>query len=237
MTASIVVQAFSKRYGSVLACDGISFSIEPGECVGLLGPNGAGKTSLLSCMAGLRLPSEGSVRVAGHTPTRVPRAGSTLGYVFDPPGLTTDFTAEGCIRWEALAQGLSADAARDAVARYGITDFARRRVGKMSTGQRQRVAIAASLVGDPAVLILDEPTNGLDIEAARWLRELIADRTRRGKTTVVSSHQLGEVRRIVDRVIVVNKVLKYDGVIPAGSDEELETWYLTAVGHAREVVG
>ncbi|KHK96356.1 hypothetical protein LK09_15320 [Microbacterium mangrovi] len=235
MTPPIVVDRLSKRYRSVSACDRISFTVESGQCVGLIGPNGAGKTSLLSCLAGLRLPTTGVVRIDGHDPTRLPHAGSALGYAFDPPPLTTDLTAEGCIVWEALAQGLSISQAQSVIARYDLSDYARRRVGRMSTGQRQRVAIAASLVGDPDVVILDEPTNGLDIEASRWLRDLIVDRTARGKTTVVSSHQLGEVRRIVDRMIVIDRSLRYDGAVPAGSDEELESWYLAQIGREAEV--
>ncbi|GAA3283337.1 ABC transporter ATP-binding protein [Nesterenkonia halobia] len=237
MTTIVAVENLSKRYGSVDACQDISFVTEAGQCVGLLGPNGAGKTSLLSCMVGIKLPSDGTVRIDGQPPTHLVGGGALLGYVFDPPSLTTDFTGEGCLVWEALAQGLSRETAREAVRQYGISDYAHRRVGKMSTGQRQRVAIAAALVGDPDVLILDEPTNGLDIEATRWLRELIVDRTREGKTTIVSSHQLGEIRRVVDRVVVVNKTLRYDGPTPEGSAEEMESWYLNMAGREQETIG
>jgi ABC-2 type transport system ATP-binding protein len=229
MPNNIAVAGLNKTYKRIVALSHISFSLGRGECVGLLGPNGAGKTSLLSCLAGLRVPSAGAVRILGQDPTRLTQPGRTLAYVFDPPGLTSDFTAGGCLRWEALAQGLPPSSAADAVERYGIEPFANRRVGRLSAGQRQRVAIAAGLIGDPEVLLLDEPTNGLDVEASRWLREVVVDRTRRGRTTIVSSHQLNEVRRVVDRVVVINSTMRYDGVLPSVADDALESWYFAAI--------
>ncbi|ROS76623.1 ABC transporter ATP-binding protein [Cellulomonas sp. PhB143] len=220
---------FSKSYKSVSAVDDLSFAVGSGECIGLLGPNGAGKTSLMSCLVGLRLPTSGTVRVLGCDPAGAGQTGHRIAYVFDPPGLSADFTAVDCLRWEALAQGLPPETATSAVEEYGIAGFAKRRVSRMSTGQRQRVAIAASLVGDPDVLILDEPSNGLDVEAARWLRELVRARTRAGRTTIVSSHQLNEVRRVTDRVVVINRTLRFDGQLPDLADDELDDWYLDTI--------
>lgn len=229
--ADVEVVGFAKQYKAVTAVVDISFRMLPGECVGLLGPNGAGKTSLLSCLAGLRLPTSGTVRVLGSDPAQPGAQGRNMAYVFDAHGLSMDFTAVDCLRWEAKALGLPAAVAAEAVTRFGIDEFAKRRVGKMSTGQRQRVAIAASLLGDPQLLILDEPMNGLDVESARWLRELVRSRTVAGRTTLVSSHQLSDVRRMTDRVIVVNGRLRYDGALPELADDQLEDWYLETINN------
>ncbi|MBO3663640.1 ABC transporter ATP-binding protein [Microbacterium stercoris] len=231
MTTSVLeVSDLSKSYRRVSALSDVSFTVQAGECVGLLGPNGAGKTSLLSCLVGARMPSRGRVRVMGADPAEIGAAGHHVAYVFDPPGLSADFTAVDCLRWEAKAQGLPPSVVDEAAERFGIAAYAKRRVGRLSTGQRQRVALAAALIGDPEVLILDEPHNGLDIEAGRWLRDLLDDRTARGRTTILSSHQLDELRRIVERVVVINQTLRYDGPVPARTEESLEAWYLTAIG-------
>jgi ABC-2 type transport system ATP-binding protein len=104
---------------------------------------------------------------------------------------------------------------------------------RLSTGQRQRVAVAAGLIGDPALLILDEPSSGLDIAGEQWLRNIILDRTERGLTTLLSSHQLGEARRVVHRAIVINRTLRYDGPFPDLADDALDAWYFSMIGEGQ----
>lgn len=235
MTEPVIeVDHLTKSYRSVTALTDISFTVTAGECVGLLGPNGAGKTSLMACLVGARLPSGGHVRIAGVDPAGSGLPARALAYVFDPPGLSGDFSARDCLQWEAKAQGLPRRAVDEAIEFFGIASYARRRVTRLSTGQRQRVALAAAMIGDPEVLILDEPHNGLDIEAGRWLRTVIEGRTRRGRTTIVSSHQLDEIRRIVGRIVVINGFLRYDGPVPEDTADGLESWYLHAIGREEQ---
>lgn len=128
--------------------------------------------------------SRGGARILGNDPAEMGDARADLAYVFAAAGLSVDLSAGDCQRWEAKAQGLSRAAAQDVIDRFGISSYAKRRVSRLSTGQRQRVPLAAALLGDPEVLILEEPHNGLDVEAGRWLRDLIYERNQGGRTTI-----------------------------------------------------
>lgn len=225
----VSVTDLEKRYGQKTGIAGVAFGIGRGECVGLLGPNGAGKSTLLKILCGLMRPTAGQVRILDQDPCAVTEPGKTLGFVFDPAGLPPDLTAKECLTIEALGQGLDRDAVANAIVDFELSEFAGRRVRKLSTGQRQRAALAAAMMGDPEILILDEPMNGLDIESTGWLRTKIEERTARNKTTLISSHNLSEIRRVAHRAIVVRRSQRFDGPIPDLTEPELERWYLSLV--------
>nr|WP_284976552.1 ATP-binding cassette domain-containing protein [Arthrobacter sp. efr-133-TYG-104] len=225
----VSVKDLEKRYGRKTGITGITLTIGRGECVGLLGPNGAGKSTLLKTLCGLIKPSAGHVRILGQDPCSVTEPGNTMGFVFDPAGLAPDLTVRECLTIEALGQKLDGTAVATATADFELSEFAGRRVRKLSTGQRQRTALAAAMMGDPEILVLDEPMNGLDIESTRWLRRKIEARTARNKTTLISSHNLSEIRRLAERAIVVRRSLRFDGAIPGMDEAELERWYLSLV--------
>ncbi|MCI2957676.1 ATP-binding cassette domain-containing protein [Agromyces atrinae] len=228
--------AVTKRYGALTAVDDISFTVEQGETVGLVGPNGAGKSTLLKSLIGAIRPTAGAVRIRGSRITELPAPGRTVGFVLDPDGLTPGLSVLTALRLEARALGVDRVAVDRALERHGVADLGRRRVGNLSTGQRRRVALAAATLASPGILVLDEPTNGLDIEAVIDLRTHLVARRAEGLTTLVSSHDLGELTRLVDRVVVVNRTVRYDGVLPASSAEEAEAWYLTLVGGVADPV-
>ncbi|WP_309107435.1 ABC transporter ATP-binding protein [Arthrobacter sp.] len=225
----VSVTGLEKRYGQKTGIAGITFGIGRGECVGLLGPNGAGKSTLLKILCGLMRPTAGNVRILDQDPCSVAEPGRTLGFVFDPAGLPPDLTVRECLTIEALGQDLGRGAVGKATEGFELSEFVGRRVRKLSTGQRQRAALAAAMMGDPEILILDEPMNGLDIESTRWLRKKIEERTVRNKTTLISSHNLAEVRRLADRAIVIRRNQRFDGPIPELGESELERWYLSLV--------
>jgi ABC-2 type transport system ATP-binding protein len=223
-----------KRYGQKTGVSCVTFGLGRGECVGLLGPNGAGKSTLLKILCGLMRPTEGSVRIFNQDPGAVKEPGKTLGFVFDPAGLPPDLTVRDCLTIESMAQNLGRGAVAAVAEDFDLTEFMGRRVRKLSTGQRQRAALAAAMMGGPDVLVLDEPMNGLDIESTRWLRIKIEERTARNQTTLISSHNLSEVRRLADRAIVVRTTQRYDGPVPELGDADLERWYLSLVHDGSE---
>jgi len=230
---TIELRSVGKRYGATTALETVELSIEPGECVGLLGPNGAGKSTLLGVLCGIIRPSDGEARVYGQTPGVLTEPGATLGFALDPAGLHGELRVREHLRTEVLAQGLPAGSVAEAILKFGLDAYADRKIRTLSTGQRQRVALAGVLIGDPAVLVLDEPTNGLDIEAVQWLRQIILGRTAQGLTTIVSSHNIAELRRVATRMVVMRTQVLYDGPVPVGSDDEVEQWYTLFVGVSR----
>lgn len=231
---AVELHSVGKKFGATTALDAVELVIEPGECVGFLGPNGAGKSTLLGVLCGIIRPSHGEARVCGQIPGVLTEPGATLGFVLAPAGVSDDLSVREHLRTEVLAQGLPADSVREAIREFGLDGYAKRKIRRLSTGQRQRTALAGVLVGDPAVLVLDEPINGLDIEAVQWLRQIILGRTARGLTTLVSSHNITELRRIATRMVVMRTTVLYDGPLPEGSDDEVEQWYTSFVGVPRE---
>jgi ABC-2 type transport system ATP-binding protein len=199
---AIVVEGLAKRYGDVRAVDGLSFGVAAGRVTGFLGPNGAGKTTTLRALLGLMRPDHGSATFAGVPYVRLtdpPRqVGAVLEARFHPGRRAADHLAV-----LATAAGIPIDrvpAVLDAVDLGGV---ARRRVGGFSLGMRQRLALASALLGDPAVLVLDEPANGLDPVGVRWLRAFLRRFAAGGGTVLVSSHGLAEVAQTVDDVVIV----------------------------------
>lgn len=204
----IELTGLTKRYGPVTALDSLTLSVKAGETLGLLGPNGAGKTTALRLIAGLAEPTAGTVRVDGLDPWRDgDRVRRLLGVLPDGAGLYERLTVEQNLRAFARLYGLGAGAPREALELTGVADLAGRYAGKLSKGQLQRVALARALMHAPAVLVLDEPTAGLDPAAAAGFHALIRRLRQKGTTVVLCSHDMAEVDALCNRVAVLDRGL------------------------------
>jgi ABC-2 type transport system ATP-binding protein len=215
MTLALDVRTLSKRYGARRAVDDISFSLTAGEIVGFLGPNGAGKTTTMRMICGLIRPSAGSVEVLGQ---RVPGSSlRQLGAMIEEPSFYPYLTGRDNLIYAAgMHGGIAASRIDEVLKLVGLQGRAKDAVRKYSQGMRQRLGLARALLPEPKVILLDEPTNGLDPEGVAELREVIRELGSRGLTVLVSSHILGEVQKTVDRVLIIDagKILA-DG--PIGS--------------------
>jgi ABC-2 type transport system ATP-binding protein len=193
-----------KRFGPVTAVDGISLQIRPGEVVALLGPNGAGKTSTVDMLLGLSTPTMGSVRVYGRPPHEAVALG-LVSAVMQTGGLLKDYTVEETVRLTAVLFGRPMSAAAEALERAGIADIGRRLVGKCSGGQQQRLRFAMALLPDPELLILDEPTTGMDVSGRHDFWTAIRQDARGGRTVIFATHYLEEADAYADRVVFVRR--------------------------------
>ncbi|MGH3321591.1 MAG: ABC transporter ATP-binding protein [Streptosporangiaceae bacterium] len=200
----IVVESLTKRYGRTRAVDGLSFTARPGRVTALLGPNGAGKTTTLRALLGLARPTAGSATVDGRPYAELADPCRTVGAVLEVHTFHPWRSARAHLRALAYGAGLAEDRVETTLRRVGLADDADRRVGGYSYGMRQRLSLAAALLGDPGVLILDEPQNGLDPQATRWLRELLRSLAAGGRTVLISSHLLAEMSEVADDVVVVD---------------------------------
>jgi ABC-2 type transport system ATP-binding protein len=201
VTALVELDRVTRRYGDVVALDDVSLTIGAGELVGLLGPNGAGKSTLLSLVSGVRRPDSGTVRLAGRDP-RDPAARVRLGTTPQETGLPGTLRVGEVV--DLVAGHYPAPMSRgEVLERFGLTDLARRQTGGLSGGQRRRLAVALSLVGRPEVVLLDEPTTGLDVEARHVLWQALRDYQVDGATVVVTSHYLEEIEALARRVVVI----------------------------------
>ena len=200
----IEVRGLTKRFGPVLAVDRLSFAVEPGEVVGFLGPNGAGKTTTLRMLLGLVRPDAGTATVNGRSYPDLPEPLHQVGAVLEASSFHPGRTARSHLRVQALAGEADPSRIDDVLELTGLTDAADRRVGGFSLGMRQRLGLATALLTDPELLILDEPTNGLDPEGVRWLRDLLRGMAADGATVLVSSHILAEVAHTVDSVVILD---------------------------------
>jgi len=206
----IRISGLTKRYGPVSAVQGLTLQVVPGEVYALLGPNGAGKTTALRCLAGLLAPSEGSAEICGiDVVSRSAEARRRLAYLSSSMGLYARLSAREVVAFFGQLHGLDDAALSERVEsvtkQFGLDDFADRLCGKLSTGQRQRVALARALVHDPPVLILDEPTLGLDVLSGQAIHEFIEREAGRGKAILFSTHQMEEVELLADRVGVLRR--------------------------------
>ncbi|WP_282947692.1 ABC transporter ATP-binding protein [Cellulomonas endometrii] len=201
MTALVELDHVTRRYGDVVALDDVSLRVHEGELVGLLGPNGAGKSTLLSLVSGLRRPDSGTVRLCGGDP-RDPAARVALGTTPQETGLPSTLRVGEVVD---LVAGHYRDPMPrgEVLERFGLTGLARRQTGGLSGGQRRRLAVALSLVGRPRVVLLDEPTTGLDVEARHTLWEALRDYQSDGATVLVTSHYLEEIEALARRVVVI----------------------------------
>ena len=201
--AAIEIQELSKSFRTVRAVIDLSFSVEAGRVTGFLGPNGAGKSTTLRMLLGLVHPDLGSGRFAGRRYEELPHPSAQVGAVLEEASFHPGRSGRNHLRVLAAAGRHPARRVDEVLGQVGLTDAANRRVKGYSMGMRQRLAIAAALLGDPEVLILDEPANGLDPPGIRWMRELLRAEAGRGRAVLVSSHLLSEVAQSVDDVVVI----------------------------------
>jgi ABC-2 type transport system ATP-binding protein len=193
-----------KRFGAVTAVDGISLQIRPGEVVALLGPNGAGKTSTVDMLLGLSNPTEGTVRVYGRPPHEAVALG-LVSAVMQNGGLLKDYTVEETVTLIAVLFGRPMTAVGEALERAGIADIGKRMVGKCSGGQQQRLRFAMALLPDPELLILDEPTTGMDVAGRHDFWTAIREDARSGRTVIFATHYLEEADAYADRVVFIRR--------------------------------
>lgn len=200
----ITVSGVSKSYGRFTAVDDISFVCRPGTVTGFLGPNGAGKTTTLRILVGLTPPSQGSAAVGGHPYSRIPNPGLHVGVLLDASAQHAGRTGREVLKVGAEVMGLPAKRVDEMLELVSLTAAeSKRRVRDYSLGMRQRLGIAHALLGDPSILILDEPANGLDPAGIHWMRGLLRDFADRGGTVLLSSHLLNEVEIVADEMILI----------------------------------
>jgi ABC-2 type transport system ATP-binding protein len=193
-----------KRFGAVTAVDGVSLRIRPGEVVALLGPNGAGKTTTVDMLLGLSSPTEGTAQVYGRPPHDAVALG-LVSAVMQTGGLLKDYTVEETAKLTAVLFGRPESVAKEALVRAGIADIGDRKVGKCSGGQQQRLRFAMALVPDPELLILDEPTTGMDVNGRHEFWSAIRDDARGGRTVIFATHYLEEADAYADRIVFVRR--------------------------------
>jgi ABC-2 type transport system ATP-binding protein len=199
----ITVENLSKRYGGTTAVHDVSFTVQPGSITGFLGPNGAGKSTTLRMLTGLTPPTAGTATINGKRYVDLLNPGRVVGVMLDAAAQHPGRTGRETLLLNASLLGVPKSRVDEMLEAVGLADAAKRRVGQYSLGMRQRLGIASALLGDPAVLILDEPANGMDPEGIRWMRGLLRDFADRGGTVILSSHLLGEVQATVDRLVVI----------------------------------
>ncbi len=212
---AVVAAGLGKRFGALRAVDDLSFTVEPGSVTGFLGPNGAGKTTTLRLLLGLAAPTTGVGTIGGRRYADLVDPARTVGAVLEATSFVPGRTARNHLRVFCAAAGIDDRRADELLALVGLASAARMPVGGFSLGMRQRLSLATALIGDPRVLILDEPANGLDPQGMAWLRQLLrrmADAE--GRAVLISSHVLSEVEQVVDRVVIVARGrLVYDGTL------------------------
>ncbi|MSR99528.1 ATP-binding cassette domain-containing protein [Arthrobacter sp. BL-252-APC-1A] len=203
--APIEIQGLRKSFGSVDAVSEATFIAASGRVTGFLGPNGAGKTTTLRILLGLTRPSGGTALVHGRRYRDHPQPASVVGAVVDIAGAHPRMTARQHLLTYSALSGLSRTRIEAVLEQVGATAFTDRRIGTFSTGMRQRLSLATALLGDPEILVLDEPSNGLDPGGVVWLRTFLQEFARSGRTVLLSSHVLGEVEHTVDDVVLIDK--------------------------------
>lgn len=199
----VVVEHLTKRFGSITAVADLSFTVRPGVVTGFLGPNGAGKTTTLRMLLGLVTPTSGQALIGGQRYAELDHPLRCVGAGLEATGFHAGRTARDHLRVLAATDGIPKARVDDVLALVGLGEAAQRRVGGYSLGMRQRLALAAALLGDPPVLLLDEPANGLDPEGIAWLRAFLRYLAGQGRTVLVSSHVLSEVQQTADEIVII----------------------------------
>jgi ABC-2 type transport system ATP-binding protein len=205
MEASIEVTGLRKRFGPAVALDGVSFSVALGQVTGFVGPNGAGKTTTIRVILGLDTADEGSALIDGQPYAALRHPLSRVGSLLDAGALHPSRTARNHLLWLAYSQGLPARRVDEVLVHAGLQAVARRKAGGFSLGMRQRLGIAASLLGDPPVLILDEPFNGMDPEGIVWMRGFLRSLAAEGRALLVSSHLMSELQDAATHLVVIGR--------------------------------
>jgi ABC-2 type transport system ATP-binding protein len=201
----IEVEGLTKRFGPTLAVDGLSFTVRPGTVTGFLGPNGAGKSTTMRAILGLVRPTSGTTSVLGRRYEELENPARRVGALLETFDAHPGRSGRNHLRVLALAAGIPGSRVDEVLGLVDLGDAGRRRVKGYSLGMRQRLGLAAALLGDPEVLVLDEPANGLDPQGIRWLREFLRGLASEGRTILVSSHVLAEVAQTVDEVVIIHR--------------------------------
>ena len=205
MHATIEVTGLRKRFGPTLALDGMSFTVQPGQVTGFVGPNGAGKSTTMRVILGLDAPDEGRALVNGQAYARLRPPMRMIGSLLDAGALQPSRSARNHLLWLARSQGLKTERVDDVITQAGLDGVARRRAGGYSLGMRQRLGIAAAMLGDPAAIMLDEPFNGMDPEGIVWMRGFLRGLATEGRAVLVSSHLMSELQDTADHLVVVGR--------------------------------
>jgi ABC-2 type transport system ATP-binding protein len=201
----ITTHSLTKRYGAATAVDNLTFEVPSGVVTGFLGPNGSGKSTTMRMIVGLDLPDSGSALIGGKHYAELDWPLREVGALLDAKAFHPARTARNHLRWLALANDIPRVRVDEVMDQVGLTSVANRRVGKFSLGMTQRLGIAAALLGDPGVLLFDEPVNGLDPEGIRWVRHFLRDLAKEGRTVLVSSHLISEMALTADRLVVIGR--------------------------------
>ncbi|HSU01428.1 MAG TPA: ABC transporter ATP-binding protein [Nocardioides sp.] len=201
----IEVRGLTKRYGDVVAVDDLSFDVEQGLVTGFLGPNGAGKSTTMRMVLGLDRPTAGSALVHGRPFASYAEPLREVGALLDPGSVHPGRTGRNHLRIAARTNGIGDRRVDEVIDLVGLTGAARRRIKGYSLGMRQRLGIAAALLGDPRVVLFDEPINGLDLDGVRWIRDLLRQLADEGRTVLVSSHLMSEMQQTADRLVVIGR--------------------------------
>jgi len=204
-TTTIEVNGLHKRFGSALALDGMSFTVKPGQVTGFVGPNGAGKSTTMRVILGLDTPDAGTALIGGKQYASIRRPLSRIGSLLDAGALQPSRSARNHLLWLAHSQGLTAKRVDEVIEQAGLDGVARRRAGGYSLGMRQRLGIAAAMLGNPSAIMLDEPFNGMDPEGIVWMRGFLRSLAAQGRAVLVSSHLMSELQDTADHLVVVGR--------------------------------
>ena len=205
MESTIEVSGLRKRFGSTLALNDMSFIVKPGQVTGFVGPNGAGKSTTMRVILGLDAPDQGSALISGQPYPKLRHPLSHVGAMLDAAALQPGRTARNHLLWLAHSQGLGGRRVDEVIERAGLTSAARRKAGGFSLGMRQRLGIAAAMLGDPPVLMFDEPFNGMDPEGIVWMRGYLRSLAGEGRAVLVSSHLMSELEDSADHLVVAGR--------------------------------
>jgi ABC-2 type transport system ATP-binding protein len=205
MDATIEARGLRKRYGSTVAVDGLSFTVQPGQVTGFVGPNGAGKSTTMRIILGLDTPDAGTALVGGRPYRTIRRPLHQVGALLDAAAVHPGRRGRDHLLWMAHSHGIPARRVDRVIELVGLASAARRRAGGYSLGMRQRLGIAGALLGDPPVLMFDEPVNGLDPEGIRWIRGLLRSLAGEGRAVLVSSHLMSELEDTADHLVVIGR--------------------------------
>jgi ABC-2 type transport system ATP-binding protein len=234
-TPPVSVQGLTKQFGRIRAVEELTFDVRPGQITGFLGPNGAGKTTTLRMLLGLVRPTAGAALIGGRPYLSLPHPRRTVGAVLEVTGAHPGRRAGDHLRILVQVTGVPDGRVAEVLDQVGLVEAADRRVGGYSLGMRQRLGLAGALLGDPPVLLLDEPANGLDPAGMVWLRGLLRDLANEGRTILISSHVLSEVARTVDQVVIINEGrLRFAG--PLEDLGDLETSFLRLTDARQQTV-
>jgi ABC-2 type transport system ATP-binding protein len=205
MDATVETRGVTKRYGRTVALDDLSIAVRPGLVTGFVGPNGAGKTTTMQVLLGLAAADSGEALIRGRRYATIARPLTVVGALLDARAFHPSRSARSHLRWLAQSNGIPARRVDEVLRLVGVSNVAGRRASAFSLGMRQRLGIAAALVGDPPILILDEPTIGLDPEGIQWMRETLRSLAAEGRTVFVSSHLMSELEDTADHLIVIGQ--------------------------------